>query len=380
LKSICFVVATPFTANAFLLEHIKQLSLFYKVTLCLNLNLYPLSAGFDLKKLQVIDVPIERKINLLKDFGALFALFALFNKERFDVVHTVSPKAGLLGMLAGFFSQTKNRFHTFTGQVWVNSNGLSKLFFKAIDRLICRLATQVFADSQSQIDFLITEGICKKSEICLLGNGSISGVNLSRFKPDLTARNSCRDLLAARESDIVYLFVGRVCRDKGIFDLLAAFNKITSNFESNVHLWVVGPDEGDVGPELKIMYPKLQNQVEWIGPSFEPEKYMAAADVLVLPSYREGFGSVVIEAAACKIPAIAYATEGITDAIEDQWTGLLAQKYDIEDLALKMNLLAVNTDLRLMLGLNAYERAMEFFSSDAVTTEWLIFYQKVLSK
>jgi len=380
LKSICFVVATPFTANAFLLEHIKQLSLVYKVTLCLNLKLYPLSTEFDLKKIQVIDIQIERKVHFFKDLVALFYLFSLFNKERFDVIHTVSPKAGLLGMLAGYLSQTKNRFHTFTGQVWANSSGFSKAFYKTIDRLICRLATKVFADSQSQIDFLIAEGVCNKSEITILGNGSISGVNLLRFKPDGIARKSCRDSLAASENDIVFLFVGRVCRDKGIFDLLAAFNKMSSHYEKSIYLWIVGPDEGDVGPGLEEMYPKLQNQVKWIGPSFESEQYMAAADIFVLPSYREGFGSVVIEAAACKIPAIAYVTEGITDAIEDHQTGLLASKYDIEDLASNMNLLAINADLRQMLGKNAYERVLRYFSSDAVTAEWLTFYQKVLLK
>jgi len=380
VKSICFVVATPFTANAFLLEHIKQFSLTYKVTLCLNLKLYPLSAGFDLKKIQAINIPIERKINLFKDLRALFFLFILFKKERFDVVHTISPKAGLLGMIAGYLSKTQNCFHTFTGQVWVNLSGSSKLFFKVIDRFICKLATQVFADSQSQIDFLLAEGICRKSEICLLGHGSIAGVNLSRFKPDGEARKSFRDSLSAVEDDLIFLFVGRVCRDKGVFDLLAAFNKIAINSEKGLYLWMVGPDEEGIGPELKAMFPKLKNKVVWIGPSFEPEKYMAAADVLVLPSYREGFGSVIIEAAACKIPAIAYATEGTIDAIEDRRTGLLVKKFDVEDLVLNMNLLIANAHLRLTLGMNAYERAVKSFSSVVVTAAWLVFYQKVLAK
>ena len=155
---------------------------------------------------------------------------------------------------------------------------------------------------------------------------------------------------------------------------------MSSHYEKSIYLWIVGPDEGDVGSGLEEMYPKLQNQVKWIGPSFEPEQYMAAADIFVLPSYREGFGSVVIEAAACKIPAIAYVTEGITDAIDDHQTGLLVSKYDIEDLVSNMNLLAVNADLRQMLGKNAYERVLRYFSSDTVTAEWLTFYQKVLLK
>ena len=358
MKSICFVVATPFTANAFLLEHVKQLSLIYKVTLCLNLKLYPLSPDFDLKKIQVIDIPIERKVHFFKDLRTLLFLFSIFWKARFDVIHTVSPKAGLLGMMAGYLSQTKYRFHTFTGQVWVNLGGSSKSFFKVMDRLICKMATQVFADSQSQIDFLVSEGICKNSEISMLGYGSISGVNLLRFMPNALRRDGYRNRLLAEPNDVVFLFVGRVCRDKGIFDLLAAFKQILSNVDKNIWLWVVGPDEGGVEPELKAMYSELHNQIKWIGPCFEPENYMTAADVLVLPSYREGFGTVVIEAAACRIPAIAYKTEGITDAIENHVTGLLSRKYDANDLALKMKELAINTDLRVSLGENAYERAI----------------------
>lgn len=349
------------------------------MTLCLNLKLYTLSPDFDLKIIQIIDVPIERKVHFFKDLRTLILLISIFRKARFDVVHTVSPKAGLLGMMAGFFSQTQYRFHTFTGQVWANFGGPSKLFFKAMDHLICKMATQVFADSQSQIDFLVSEGICKNSEISLLGYGSISGVNLLRFIPNAIKRDGYRNLLLAGSNDIVFLFVGRVCRDKGIFDLMEAFKQLSSNVDKNIWLWIVGPDEGGVEPELKTMYPELQNQIKWIGPCFEPENYMAAADVLVLPSYREGFGTVVIEAAACRIPAIAYKTEGIIDAIENNVTGLLARKYDINNLALKMKELVINADLRMRLGKSAYERAIKLFSSDAVTTAWLIFYKKILS-
>jgi glycosyltransferase involved in cell wall biosynthesis len=378
VKSICFVVATPFTANAFLLEHVKQLSLLYKVTLCLNLSLYPLSEDFDLKKVRVINIAIQRRIHPIKDIVTLFALFNVFRKEKFDAIHTVSPKAGLLGMLAAFFSGTKNRIHTFTGQIWATSNGLSKYFYKSIDRIICWLSTNAFADSQSQIDFLISEGVCKKNMIQMLGSGSISGVNLERFIPDDEVRREYRNLMGAHQNDIIFLFVGRICRDKGINDLLAAYEKIQNQVKERNYLWIVGPDEENITSLLRNRYPKLQNQITWCGPTNAPEKYMAAADILVLPSYREGFGNVVIEAAACKIPTIAYKTEGIVDAIEDKQTGLLANKYDIENLSSLMELLATNTNLRKNLGHNAYERVITMFSSKVVTAAWISFYQKIL--
>ena len=379
MKSICFVVASPFTANAFLLEHVKQLSLLYKVTLCLNLNLYPLSENFDLKKVRVINIAIQRRIHPIKDIVTLFALFNVFRKEKFDAIHTVSPKAGLLGMLAAFFSGTKKRIHTFTGQIWATSNGLSKYFYKLIDRIICWLSTNGFADSQSQIDFLISEGVCTKNVIQMLGSGSISGVNLERFIPNDLVRSEYRNLMGAHQNDIIFLFVGRICRDKGINDLLAAYEKIQNQVKGRNFLWIVGPDEENLTSLLRNKYPKLQKQITWCAPTNEPENYMAAADILVLPSYREGFGNVVIEAAACKIPSIAYRTEGIVDAIEDKQTGLLANKYDIENLSLLMELLATNKNLRKKLGQNAYERVMKMFSSKVVTAAWISFYQKILA-
>ena len=378
MKSICFVVSSPFTANAFLLEHIKQLSKFFTITLCLNLQLYPLSCDFDVEKIRIVNIPLERKIHLLKDAEALFRLFMLFRTEQFDVVHTVSPKAGLLGMLAAFIAQIKNRFHTFTGQVWANAKGVPRKFYKLIDKLICHLATEVFADSQSQINYLVAQGICKTETISMLGVGSISGVNLGRFKPDFKVRSKYRKLMGAVEKDIVFLFVGRLCADKGVNDLLLAFKKNYPHFKKRGFLWLVGPDEAGMEALLKPVFPELQKQVKWIGPSFEPEKYMAAADILVLPSYREGFGNVVIEAAACKIPSIAYQIDGIVDAISDGCTGLLVPKYDINSLSDQMYLLAIDSELRQTLGNNAHERASMYFSSQIVTANWLSFYKKLL--
>jgi len=380
LNSICFIVATPFTANAFLLEHIKKLSLIYDVTLCANLKLFPIAPEFQGINLRIIDIPIERKINIFRDISALIVLCGLFRKRRFNIVHSISPKAGLLGMLAAFINQIEFRVHTFTGQVWVNSNFPQKTFYKALDYLICRLATNIFADSQSQIDFLVREGVCKKNSITTLGPGSIAGVNLDRFKINPLVRKTYRAAMHASENDFVYLFVGRLCRDKGLYDLVAAYRQNHSDLGVDTYLWIVGPDEEGVTAQIKELYPDLSEKIKWVGRSFEVENYMAAADVLILPSYREGFGSVVIEGAACGIPTIAYETEGIIDAIIHDKTGLLAPKFDISSLAKLMHLIAINKNIRENLGANANDRARQYFSSASVTDAWLTFYKKLLTK
>ena len=376
-KKICFVVTTPFTVNGFLINHLTELAKLYQVSLCINLNQYALSPKLDISNLEIIHVPLERKISPWSDLRSWLALFQIFRYHRFDSVHSITPKAGLLGMSSAFFAGIPRRFHTFTGQIWVTQSSLRRSIFKHVDWLIATFATFVFADSASQIRFLVEEGVCKSSKISMLGAGSISGVDLSRFQPDARIRAQLREELAVSENDCVFLFVGRLCRDKGLFDLLAAFSKIRAE-RQNVVLWIVGPDEEGIIGQVKARSAELYGVVKWIGPTFSPEHYMSAADVLLLPSYREGFGSVIIEAAACQLPTIAYRIDGVVDAVVDGKTGLLVSLGNVEGLEMQMELLLNNPALRDSLGTSARDRARCDFSSETVTRAWLDFYASIL--
>jgi len=376
-KKICFVVTTPFTVNGFLINHLTELSKFYRLSLCINLDQYELSPKLDISNLEIINVPLERKISLLKDLKTWLVLFWIFRLHRFDSVHSITPKAGLLAMSSAFFARIPRRFHTFTGQIWVNQAGLKRIIFKYVDLLIANCATFLFADSASQIRFLVGEGVCNPAKIFMLGSGSISGVDLSRFQSNPLIRTQLREGLSVSENDCVFLFVGRLCRDKGLFDLLTAFSKIKSE-RKNAVLWIVGPDEEGIVAQVKERSAELYGLVKWIGPTFSPEHYMCAADVLLLPSYREGFGSVIIEAAACHLPTIAYRIDGVVDAVIDGKTGLLVNLGNVEELMDRMELLLSNLTLRVSLGGSAKERAHRFFSSNSVTQAWLDFYANTL--
>ena len=219
--------------------------------------------------------------------------------------------------------------------------------------------------------------VCKPAKIAMLGAGSISGVDLIRFQPNTLIRAQLREELAVSENDCVFLFVGRLCRDKGLFDLLAAFSKIRVE-RQNAVLWIVGPDEEGIIGQVKARSAELYGVVKWIGPTFSPEHYMSAADVLLLPSYREGFGSVIIEAAACQLPTIAYRIDGVVDAVVDGKTGLLVSLGNVEGLEMQMELLLNNPALRDSLGTSARDRARCDFSSETVTRAWLDFYASIL--
>lgn len=354
------------------------LSLKYQVSLCLNQSLYPLLPDFESSGIRIINIPIERKLSPLSDLRALKSLLVIFKREKFSSVHTFTPKAGLIGMLAAFLCAVPNRLHTFTGQVWVNEGGFKRWFYKNIDRIIVLFSTQVFCDSASQGKFLIREGVCQSKKISMLGFGSISGVNLDRFKSDPLTREGLRRKFSISEDVCLFLYLGRLSKDKGIYDLLRAFADLRKKC-GDIALWIVGPDEEGIAKSIKSHDSETYSSINWFGLSFNPEIYMASADVLLLPSYREGFGTVIIEAAACSLPTVAYKIDGVVDAIVNGQTGLLVRKGDVRDFRNKMEFLYRNTRLRLKLGSSAKKRVDENFSGEIVTKAWLDFYHQLVS-
>jgi glycosyltransferase involved in cell wall biosynthesis len=325
----------------------------------------------------VLNIGIRRKMSPLGDLQTLWRLIRLFRQERFDAVHSMTPKAGLLAMLAALIAGIPRRYHTFTGQIWANRSGIRRTFFKLIDRLIVRSASRVFADSASQCLFLKAEAVAPEQGVSVLGAGSVCGVDALRFRPDRTVRTAMRNALTVSEVNCVLLFVGRLASEKGVYDLLRAFAQLAAKHAQAV-LWVVGPDEEGLSSSLKTLVDECADRVRWIGPTFEPEKYMASADFLVLPSYREGFGMVIVEAAACGIPSVAYRIDGVTDAVQDGETGVLVPKGNIDQLLLAMAQMLEDEAFRCELGSKAFLRVRRDFSDTAVTAVWMDFYEREL--
>ena len=359
------------TVNAFLREPIKRLSEDYDVHVVANFNSGESLIGLD-GYVKALPVGIVRRILLWHDLAALWKLFRLFRRCRFDLIHSVTPKAGLLAMTAAFLAGVGIRIHTFTGQVWVTRNGLSRWVLKNTDRWIAWLSTDTLADSISQRRFLLDEGVLSKAKSGVLAQGSISGVDVSRFKPDMEARSRIRSGLCLSEKDVVFLFLGRLNRDKGLFDLATAFSRIHNE---DAQLLVVGPDEEQIGPHMQQIAGESAGRVRFVGFSANPEEYMAAADVLCLPSYREGFGNVVIEAAAVGIPAIGSRIYGVVDAIAENETGLLFEAGNIEELKSCISLLCRDRELRARLGGQARERVLAQFTSERLASAWLDYYR-----
>lgn len=372
---VCLVVSSPMTVTAFLQQPIRKLAAAFEVSVVANL---PLGASIPALEgvATLLPVGIERQISPWRDLLALWRLTRLFRQQRFDVVHSVTPKAGLLAMLAARLAGTPVRLHIYTGQVWVTRHGAFRWLLKSMDKLIARLATQVLADSASQRQFLLDEGVVTAGRSSVLACGSISGVDTARFRPDTVVRARIRQELGIPQDDLVFLFLGRLNRDKGVLDLARAFAGIATDYP-DAHLLLVGPDEGNLLPALVGLTAECAAQVQQVGYAARPEDYMAAADVFCLPSYREGFGTVVIEAAAAGIPAIATRIYGVVDAVEEGRTGLLFPPRDIAALQVCLREMADDPARRRQLGTQARLRAQADFSSETVATAWLDYYRRL---
>jgi len=375
LRKFCLITTDLLIVRFFLIPHIKELAKYYDLTLVVNISDHEYWERLALPT-KVKHIPIKRKVSLIHDLKALITLTTYLHQQRPDIVQTVAPKAGLIGILAAWINRVPSRIHIFQGEVWITRTGLWRSILKNLDRLVARLTTHNLVVSTSERNFLIREKIITKDKSWALGKGSISGVDINKFRPSLKLRDDVRRRLGISNQKKVFLYVGRINKDKGVSQLLKAFAKL-NQLDPGTILLIVGPDEeGLIDSEMSKMPSMLKDQIRIIAYSEETESYMTASDVLVLPSYREGFGVVIIEAAATKIPAIGSNIYGISDAIQDGHTGLLFKHEIKDDLLKKMVELAKNENLRKKLGENAYRECHLHFTEEQVIKNFLSFYRE----
>jgi glycosyltransferase involved in cell wall biosynthesis len=285
---------------------------------------------------QVCEVPIAREIDPLRDLISIWKLMAFLRKKRPNILHSSTPKGGLVCAFAGLLCRVPVRVHTYTGQRWATLVGVKRWILMTCEWLVGRFSTYLYADSPSQVEYLIQEGIAPKEKIRCLGMGSFGGVDLERFSPNNISVNLAEELGITPE-DFIYVFVGRINHDKGMDELAYAFSKILRETE-NVKLLLVGPFEQHLNPISEESYEFLDTDpnIIRVGLVEKPEKYLELSDVMVFPSYREGFPTVVLEAAAMEVPTIGTDIVGGKDTIIDGETGIIIPVHDREALLEKM--------------------------------------------
>ncbi len=274
---------------------------------------------------------------------------------------------GLLVSLCSFISKTPHRIHWFTGQIWVKRRGVIKIFYKLIDKLISFLSNDILIDSISQKNFLIKENIISKNKAIVLHKGSVGGVDIKKFKFNQIKRDRIRKQFLISKKTFVFLYLGRINSDKGIEELIRAFDSIKIN--NNIFLVFVGSIE-------ETKFRKILNyrkKILYIKPTNKPEEWFSMADILCLPSHREGFGTVVIEAAACGIPTLCSKIYGLSDAVIENKTGFFHKPNSIRDIKRKMIYVIKNTNLVKKYGIQARKRVLKDFKKNLLTERLLKF-------
>ena len=374
MKKICFVTAIPGSANAFLKDHMTALRKYYKVFyVCSEPDESKISVEHD----GYYCVDILRGISLIKDLKALFQLAKYFRCERFQAVHSVTPKAGLLTAMAGFFAGVPVRIHIFTGQVWANKKGFMRWLLKFMDKMIVLFGNHFLVDGEGQRQFLIQQDVLKDKNSKVLGKGSICGVNLNRFSPNEKSRTEAREEVGCGNKT-VFVFMGRLNHDKGLYELLQAFDKLAAG-KNDVFLLLFGMDEENVASHFsEYSHIKERDNFLYYGLTKEPQKMLQAGDVFVLPTYREGFGSSVIEASALSLPVICSDAYGVKDAMVDDVTGLRCKVGDVDSVYKAMKTFVETPDLIKKMGEAGRERVISDFDGEKMTQYWVDYYHELV--
>ncbi len=332
--------------------------------------------------MEITSIAIAREINLIQDLISLFRLTIFFYKNKFDIVHSSTPKAGLLVAIAGFIARVPVRIHTFTGQRWATLQGEIRTLLKMLDQLIISLNSQCYADSASQIEFLIEQGVAEPGKVTCINKGSYGGINTEKFNRARfpNAKTELCDELKISDQSVLILFVGRVTREKGVEELVRAFVESQKKFPK-LKLIMVGPLEPLLDPIDQEILDIIRDDKNIFSLGFKtnPEKYFSACDIFCLPSYREGFGTVVLEAAACGIPTIGTNIPGLKDSVAHGETGILVPLKDIKALENALTDLGLDNQKRKLMGENALLRARKDFDSSILAEMQWSEYLRLLS-
>lgn len=376
-KKICFVVAVPGTADAFMRDHINVLRQDYDVYLVGNIVDDTQVSRLNINGWQHVDIP--RPIALLKDLKAVFQLCCYLKKMQFDAVHSITPKAGLVCSLAAWLAGVKHRTHIYTGQVWATKKGLMRRLLMMCDKVTALFDNHILVDGEPQRQFLIKHNIISAKNSQVLGAGSISGVNTLRFTPSEEIRQEVRRELNISGERVVFCFMGRQNSEKGIYELYAAFDRLVTE-QPNAVLLMFGSDEEDCMshlPEYKNIKPG--DNFIFYGKTSTPEKHLQGADVFCMPSYREGFGTSVIEASCLGIPVICSDIYGLQDAMVDGVTGLQCKVADVDSLYDSMKFFVENKEIGKQYGANGRDRVLTYFAGEVISQHWHQWYHSLLN-
>ena len=331
IKKLVRITTVPISLEKLLENQLNYMNQYYAVT-AISSDKHNLDRVGKLQKVSVFNVEMTRKITPLKDVKAVWQLYNYFRREKPFIVHTHTPKAGTVGMLAAKLAGVPNRLHTIAGLPLIEARGVKRKLLNLVEKATYHCATMIYPNSYGLKEIIIQEEFCKPVKLKVIGNGSSNGINTSHFNPDhfsMDERRILKSNLGIAPDDFVFVFVGRLVGDKGINELVAAFQKLNP-IELPAKLLLVGPQEDDLDP----LQPETLHQIKTnpniiaVGHQNDVRCYFAISDVLVFPSYREGFPNVVMQAGAMGLPSIVTNINGCNEIIENEKNGIIIPVKD----------------------------------------------------
>ena len=363
---LCTITTTPITIKAFFGEQLNFMRANeYDVTIITS-PIMAKSESFGCRFQDGItykSVQMDRVIRPYEDIKAFFKILLLLKRSKFDIIQYATPKAALIGSVASWLVRIPVRLYLMWGLYYVTQSGIKKKIFKFFEKIVCLLSTDITPDSKGNCRFAVEEGLCSKGKIEVILHGSANGVDTERFNPrrcakaGIEVRNALQIPLAARVFGSITPIVG----DKGVNELISAFIQIAEKY-NDVYLLIVGDtEEKDPVNNQTLIIIKSHSKIRNVGFQKEPERYLAAMNYFILPTYREGFGVVNIEASAMQLPVISTDVPGPQESIIDGKTGLLVPARKVKPLLKAMKRFLDDPRLARQLGIKGRQRVQQCF-------------------
>ena len=346
-------------------------------------------------KVKTKHIELTRKITPIQDLKTLWQLYKFLRKEKPAIVHSHTPKAGIIGMLASKFAKIPIRLHTVAGLPLLEATGFKRTVLNFVEKLTYTSATKVYPNSYGLEKIILEHKFTKKEKLKVIANGSSNGINTNYFNPENYSekeKTTLRSSLNISKNDFVFIFVGRLVSDKGINELVEAFNKLTkkhsdrSSFPSgslgwDLKLLLVGPLETALDPLKKETLLEIKNNSNIISVGYQQDvrPYLAIADALTFPSYREGFPNVVLQASAMNLPCIVSDINGCNEIITHNYNGLIVSVKEVTELSNVMKELLINTELKEQLIKNSRPNIVAKYQQQVVWEALLKEYNTLLT-
>ena len=331
-------------------------------------------------------INMSRKITPFQDLKSLWEMWNFLRKEKPQIVHTHTPKAGIIGMLAARLAGVPHRLHTVAGLPLMEATGIKRKILNFVEKLTYSSATRVYPNSKGLYDFILQNNFTQSNKLKIIANGSSNGIDTAFFSPDQVTeieRVTLREKLNIQPDDFVFVFVGRIVSDKGINELIKAFSElqaVENNEPTGIKLLLVGGLENDLDPLNSETLAEINQNKDIISVGFQQDvrSFFAIADALVFPSYREGFPNVVMQAGAMGLPSIVSDINGCNEIIIEGENGLIIPPKNVEKLKEKMLTLAKDKNLYTKLKGNSRRMIENRYEQSVVWNALLEEYEGLL--